>query len=158
MTGFRCIPIDTSIAQRFRATGRDDRGNAIRRTKAVAGQAYPCRHCLGLVAAGDDVLLASYDLPAPTGLYWTPSPVFLHAADCPRYEAVNEIAPIVRANALISVRAYDSDQLCLYDIGQVCAGAEVDAPLERALDDSRTAFVNIHTARPGCLLTHVTRC
>lgn len=158
MSGFRCIPIETSIAQRFRATGRDDRGNAIRRTKAVAGQAYPCRHCLGLVAAGDDVLLASYDLPAPTGLYWTPSPVFLHAADCPRYEAVNEIAPIVRANTLISVRAYDSDQLCLYDLGQVCAGAEVDAPLERALGDSRTAFVNIHTARPGCLLTHVARC
>lgn len=158
MTDFRCVPIDTAIANRFRATGRDDRDNAIRRTKAVAGQNYPCRHCLTLIAAGDDVLLASYDLPAPTGLYWTPSPVFLHAADCPRYAAVNDIAPIVRANALVSVRAYDADQLCLYDLGQVCAGADVDAPLHKALDDARTAFVNIHTARPGCLLTHVARC
>lgn len=77
---------------------------------------------------------------------------------CPRYAAVNDIAPIVRANALVSVRAYDADQLCLYDLGQVCAGADVDTPLQTALDDARTAFVNIHTARPGCLLTHVARC
>ena len=31
------------------------------------------------------------------------------------------------------------------------------APLTRALDDPRTRFVNIHTARPGCLLAAVER-
>jgi hypothetical protein len=55
------------------------------------------------------------------------------------------------------VRAYDAEDICLYDLGQVCAGADVDAPLARALDDPRTAFVNIHTARPGCLLSRVER-
>lgn len=158
MTDFRCVPIDTETALRFRASSRDDGGNIVRRTTAVAGQAYPCRHCLELAATGDDVLLASYNLPRPKGLYWTPSPVFLHAGECPQYDAINEVAPIVRANALVSVRAYDAENLCLYDLGHVCAGAEVDAPLQRALDDERTAFVNIHTARPGCLLTRVERC
>ena len=109
MTDFRCVPIDTPTARRFRATGRDDGGNAIRRTTAVAGQAYPCRHCLALAAPGEDVLLGSWHLPKPQGLYWTPSPIFLHAADCPRFEAENEIAPIVRANPLVSVRAYDAE-------------------------------------------------
>ena len=39
----------------------------------------------------------------------------------------------MRANPLVSVRAYDAADQCLYDLGQVCAGEEVDGPLERAL-------------------------
>ena len=35
--------------------------------------------------------------------------------------------------------------------------AQIDAPLLRALGDPRTAFVNVHTARPGCLLSRVER-
>jgi hypothetical protein len=43
------------------------------------------------------------------------------------------------------------------DLGQVSSGAEVDLPLGRALEDPRTEFVNVHTARPGCLLSRVER-
>lgn len=157
MTAFRCIPIPTETAIRFRATGTDDRGNPLRRIVATPGGAFPCRHCLRLAAPGETMLLGSYDLQRPLGIYWTPSPIFLHAVDCPRADAVGEVAPIVRANPLVSVRAYDGEHQCLYDLGHVCAGTEVDAPLARALDDPRTAFVNIHTARPGCLLTLVER-
>jgi hypothetical protein len=157
MTAFRCIPIPTETAARFRATGTDDRGNPLRRIVATPGGAFPCRHCLRLAEPGETMLLGSYDLPRPLGIYWTPSPIFLHAADCPRAEATCEVAPIVRANPLVSVRAYDGEHQCLYDLGHVCAGAEVDAALARALDDPRTAFVNVHTARPGCLLTLVER-
>jgi hypothetical protein len=63
----------------------------------------------------------------------------------------------VRANSLVSVRAYDGADQCLYDLGVVCTGEEAEAPLTRALADPRTAFVNIHTARPGCLLSRVER-
>jgi hypothetical protein len=103
------------------------------------------------------MLLGSYNLPRPRGIYWTPSPIFLHQDECPRADAENEVAPIVRGNSLVSVRAYDAGDQCLYDLGEVCAGADVDGPLERALSDARTAFVNIHTARPGCLLSMVER-
>ncbi|KMO44090.1 hypothetical protein VQ03_04860 [Methylobacterium tarhaniae] len=157
MTAFRCIPIATETAERFRATGMDDRGNPIRRVVATPGGGFPCRHCLRLAEPGEAMLLGSYDLPKPLGIYWTPSPIFLHEARCPRAEALDAVAPIVRANPLVSVRAYDDLHQCLYDLGHACAGAEVDAPLARALDDPRTAFVNIHTARPGCLLVRVER-
>lgn len=157
MTAFQCIPIETEIADRFRRTGLDDNGNTLRRTVATAAGGFPCRHCLRLAEPGETVLLGSYNLPGPRGIYWTPSPIFLHADACPRFDAQNEVAPIVRANALVSVRAYDAEDLCLYDLGQVCSGDDVDAPLARALDDPRTAFVNIHTARPGCLLSRVER-
>jgi hypothetical protein len=71
--------------------------------------------------------------------------------------AADEVAPIVRGNPLVSVRAYDQDDQCVYDLGHVGPGAEVDAALHRALSDRRTGFVNIHTARPGCLLCRVER-
>ncbi|MDA8248706.1 MAG: DUF1203 domain-containing protein [Rhodospirillales bacterium] len=46
---------------------------------------------------------------------------------------------------------------CLYDPGEVCDGDAAEAPLFRALADDRVATVNIHTARPGCLLCQVVR-
>ena len=47
--------------------------------------------------------------------------------------------------------------MVLYDLGQVAEGPDADAPLARALADPRTSFVNIHTAKPGCLLTRIER-
>jgi hypothetical protein len=146
----------TETAQRFRATMRDDAGNAIiRRTMTEPGG--PCRHCLRDAQPGEDVLLGSYNLSGPRGIYWTPSPIFVHAHDCERYDQMDHVAEIVRAR-LVSVRAYDGDDLCLYDLGHVAEGTDIDAALDRAISDPRTAFVNIHTAKPGCLLCRVERC
>jgi Protein of unknown function (DUF1203) len=154
MTAFRCIPIDPDIAARFRATGIDDGGNRLRRMNA--DHASPCRVCLRDAEPGEPVLLGSYHLPRPRGIYWTPSPIFVHAAPCTPFARAGEIAPIVRGR-LVSVRAYDAEDQCLYDLGHVGEGSGIDAPLARALADPRTAFVNIHTAKPGCLLCRVER-
>lgn len=155
MTRFKCVPITTETAERFRRTGLDDNGNLLRRLTATESSRLPCRHCLQIGEPGETMLLGSYNLPRPLGIYWTPSPVFVHERDCARSEADDVIALIVRANPLVSVRAYDRDDQCIYDLGHVGAGEAVDGPLDRALRDPRTAFVNIHTARPGCLLTMV---
>ena len=157
MTAFRCLPIATETAARFRRTGIDDAGNSVRPVAATADGGFPCRHCLHLASPGQTMLLGSYHLPRPRGIYWTPSPIFVHADDCPRFAADNTLAPIVDANSLVSVRAYDADDLCLYDLGVVCNGDAAADPVARALADPRAAFVNIHTARPGCLLTRVER-
>jgi hypothetical protein len=156
MTRFRCTPIPTETARRWRATGVDDRGQPLHR-RVVDGPGFPCRHCLQLGEPGEAMLLGSYALPHPQGVYWAPSPIFLHARDCGRFGAEDEIAPIVLANGIVSVRAYDGDEMCLYDLGAISEGRAVAPLLERALADPRTRFVNIHTARPGCLLTAVER-
>ena len=157
MTRFRCVPIDTGVAERFRRSGVDDRGNALRRMTADKPYGFPCRHCLECAQPGQDMLLGSYDLPRPRGIYWTPSPVFVHAAPCPAFDAVDTLVPTVVANGLISVRAYDGADQVIYDLGHVCEGRDAHGPLRQALEDVRTAFVNIHTARPGCLLARVER-
>ena len=167
MTDFRCIPIPTEVGERWSRTGVDDNGNQLRRMVAEArpveadgtrqnGTGAPCRHCLCDADEGEALLLGSYELPRPRGIYWTPSPIFVHAEGCEKFAGVNEVAPIVR-NRLVSVRAYDRDDQCIYDLGHAGDGNEIDAPLMRALDDPRTAFVNIHTAKPGCMLCRVER-
>jgi hypothetical protein len=154
MPRFRCVPIPTETAARWRAEGRDDRGNTLVE-RIVDGPGFPCRHCLRLGEPGERMLLGSYDLPRPQGVYWTPSPIFLHAEDCPRFTTEDTIAPIVLAPGIVSVRSYDAEQMCLYDLGAVSEGKDVAPILARAVADPRTRFINIHTARPGCLLTAV---
>lgn len=157
MTVFRCVPVETEIADRFRHVGLDDNGNTVRHVKASHAGGFPCRHCLLCATPGETMLLGSYNLPRPLGIYWTPSPIFLHAEACVRFASDGEVAPIIRLNTLISVRAYDEADQCIYELGQVCSGDDVDTPLEHALSDTRTAFVNVHTARPGCMLSRVER-
>jgi hypothetical protein len=154
MVPFRCQPMDSAVALRFRATGIDDGGNRLHRR--IADRHSPCRHCLAEAVPGQAVVLGSYHFGRPGGIYWTPSPIWLHAEGCVRFEQVNVIPDIVR-NRLVSVRAYDADDFCLYDLGDVGDGREVDALIDRCLADPRTDFVNIHTARPGCFLCRVER-
>ena len=155
MTPFQCIPIPTDVAERFRRSLIDDSGNALRSIEATEHGSFPCRHCLAFAKPGERMLLGSYNLPQPQGIYWTPSPIFIHERPCLRFTAENAVAPIIGQGALISIRAYDSADQCIYDLGHVCAGAAMDAPLDQALSDPRTAFVNIHTARPGCMLARI---
>ncbi|MBB5690681.1 DUF1203 domain-containing protein [Roseomonas alkaliterrae] len=154
MTRFRCVPMDPAAAARFRITGTDDRGGAVHH-RAVDGPGFPCRACLRLGLPGEAMLLASWDLPLPRGPYWTPSPVFLHARDCASAPVEDSIPETVRANPLVSLRHYDADGMCLYDLGVVLPGEAAEAALRERIADPRVAFVNIHTARPGCWLTRV---
>ena len=154
MVGFRCIPMDTASAIRFRHTGRDDAGNSLHRN--IVGHPAPCRHCLADAQIGTTMLLGSYHFGRPHGVYWTPSPIFLHAEPCEHFEHADTVPEIVR-NRLVSVRAYDGDDMCIYELGDVCEGTDVERLLDRALADRRTDYVNIHTARPGCFLCRADR-
>jgi hypothetical protein len=167
MLDFRCIPIPSEVGRRWGRNGVDDSGNQLRRMVAEArpaepggsrhnGTGAPCRHCLRDAEEGEELLLGSYRMPRPQGIYWTPSPIFVHAGPCQQFARINEVAPIVR-NRLVSIRAYDRDDQCIYDLGHAGAGNEIDRPLIHALEDRRTAFVNIHTAKPGCMLCSVER-
>jgi Protein of unknown function (DUF1203) len=150
---FRCIALPTETAERFRSTRIDDRGSPAIVRELAPGSRGPCRHCLRFARPGEPLLLVSYDVPRPLGVYWTPSPIFIHAERCERFMAVNEIPEMVRGS-----RSYDLQDMCLYDLGHVSEGTEIDEPLQWALNDPRTAYVNIHTAKPGCFFCRVERC
>lgn len=154
MTRFRCLPMDPESADRIRATRTDDRGGPVH-TRTADGPGFPCRACLRLGRPGEVMLLASWDLPLPRGAYWTPSPVFLHERPCAGAPVEDSVPETVTANPIVSLRHYDAAGMCLYDLGVVVPGKAAEAALRERIADPRVAFVNIHTARPGCWLTRV---
>ena len=97
-------------------------------------------------------MLGSYHFRRPHGVYWTPSPIFLHAEPCERFDGAS-IVPEIVLHRLVSVRTYDAEDMCIYELGDVCDGIDVERLLDRALADLRTDYANIHTARPGCFLS-----
>jgi len=50
------------------------------------------------------VLLGSYHFGRPHGVYWTPSPIFLHAEPCERFEQAEIVASRIRSTTLSTVR------------------------------------------------------
>ena len=85
---------------------------------AVKAQQAACAINLQI---GATVLLGSYHFGRPQGVYWTPSPIFLHAESCERFEQANIVPEIVRQR-LVSVRAYGPDDMWIYELGDVCDG------------------------------------
>ena len=138
MIGFRCIPMDTESAMRFRQTGRDDAGNLLHRK--IADHPSPCRHCLAEAEIGAPVLLGSYHFGRPHGVYWTASPIFLHAESCERFERADFIPERLRAALsappkLIGARELGLMKPSAYLIN-TARGRIVDEPaLVRALQD-----------------------
>ena len=154
---YRCVPMDTAVADRFRQTGIDDAGDELHRMtvqRTPGGGAYPCRHCLDLIEDGTDALLGSFRLEKPLGIYWTPSPIFVHADGCNAFAAGNEI-PWFIPERPVAVRAYDADDMMLYDLSDVAEGDEIEPLVKRCVGDERTSYANIHTARFGCFLCRV---
>ena len=154
---FRCIAMPTARAEQFRRSSTDDFGNPVRALTAEADQGYFCRHCLAQGGKGRSVLLASYNVEAPKGHYWQPSPIFIHDSSCERYEDEGAIPLAVRAIQLVNVRPYDRDDRMLYDLNDTVTGDRLEALLERCFADERTRFANIHTGRPGCFFCRVER-
>jgi hypothetical protein len=93
----------------------------------------------------------------PSGHYWQPSPIFLCADACERFDEEDVIPPAVRAIQLVNARPYDAEDRLLYDLNDTTTGDRLGQLVARCLDDPRTRYVNIHTGRPGCFLCHIER-
>lgn len=154
---FRCIAMPSETADRFRRSDEDDFHNALRHVTAAADEGYFCRHCLAQPGKGYPVLLGSWNIQPPRGHYWQPSPIFLCAKSCERFEQDDMVPPAVRAIQLVNARPYDADDRLLYDLNDTVTGDRLRPLVQRCLEDPRTRYVNIHTGRPGCFLCRVER-
>jgi hypothetical protein len=139
----RVSGIETSEFDRLRNGGSDANGQ-IPQTHVAEGLANPCRHCLGLIAEGDRKLVLSYrpfDEPQP---YAETGPIFLHAADCPRYERDEMPAWFDFLDPAI-IRGYGQDHWIRYDTGNVVPGTTLTEVCREILADSTIAYVHIRS-------------
>jgi hypothetical protein len=154
MTSFRCIAMSSNDAARLRRATSDDFGYPIRRLDL--DRTYPCRHCLREASAKTGMLLLSYQTPKPKSVYGHPTAIFMCAGECERFEQPDAIPDIVR-NRLVSFRAFRSDGMMIYLANAIVEGDGHAAAVRRIFALEDVAYINAHTARPGCLLCHIER-
>lgn len=77
--------IPSEVAEHLWAGGPDANGQPPLRRPAL-GMANPCRHCLELIADGEDKLVLAHRPFAALQPYAETGPIFLHARQCSRYD------------------------------------------------------------------------
>ena len=142
-TRFIVRGIPTEQAQALRSGGPDAHGQAP--LSAVArGLGNPCRHCLQLIADGDTKLVLAYRPFGAPQPYAETGPVFLHQADCERYEA--DALPAWFAHlAPALVRGYAANDWIVYETGRVMPGAELADACRAILAREDVAYVHIRS-------------
>lgn len=123
--------------------------------RVAQGLANPCRHCLGLIAEGDDKLVLAYrpfDSPQP---YAEVGPIFLHRDACEHYDA-DVVPPWFALMDPAIVRGYDADDWIRYDSGDVVRGPELTAACETILADETIAYVHVRS-KYNCFQCRVDR-
>lgn len=135
--------LDSESVRRLRAGGPDAHGQpALRRT--AAGMGNPCRHCLGLIAPGDEKLVLAwrpFDADQP---YAETGPIFLHAQDCPRYEG-DRLPGWFQHLQPALVRGYDARDWIVYDSAEVLPGAALEAACRRILARADVSYVHVRS-------------
>jgi hypothetical protein len=149
---YRCIPLNTADACRYRMAAVDDFDYPIQRFKAR--DTYPCRHCLREASAEQGMLLLSYQAPLPRSVYGHPTAIFLCAQHCARFEEPDVIPEIFR-NRHVSLRAFNGGGMMLYSVNELVEAGGHDTAIRRMFDNANVAFINAHTAKAGCMLCHI---
>jgi hypothetical protein len=151
---FKVQGIPTETAERLRAGAPDANGQPALVRKAE-GVANPCRHCLGLIADGEDKLVHSYRPFDDAQPYAEIGPIFLHAKACARYDAAQLPAWFAFLDPA-AIRGYGADHWIRYDTGQIVRGAELAAACAQILSDETTAYIHIRS-KFGCFQCRVDR-
>ncbi len=153
MISYRAIGLSDQEAARLRSLEHDDFGNQVLRRTAGT---YPCRFTLAETSAAAGMLLLSWQTPLPASVYGHPTAIFLSARGGHAYHRADAVPEIV-SNRAVSLRAFGSDGLMLYDAGEVVTDKSHDAAVRRILAREGVAFVNAHTIGAGCFLCRFER-
>ncbi len=146
--------IPTAQAEQLRSGGPDANGQPA--VVAIAeGPRNPCRHCLQLIAEGEEMLVLSYRPFSQAQPYAESGPIFLHKNNCPRYEEESLPAWIAQMTPAI-IRGYDANGWIKYETGAVLAGDELTTASQKILTDASAAYVHIRS-RFNCFQCRVER-
>ena len=146
--------IPSEEVDRIRAGGTDANGQPAlgRIAESVAN---PCRHCLGLIAEGDDKLVLAYRPFRTLHPYAESGPIFLHRRACERYDG-DALPGWFQYMDPAIIRGYGHDDWIRYDTGDVVPGAELTVACRRILADDTIAYVHLRS-KYNCFQCRVDR-
>ncbi|WP_377299385.1 DUF1203 domain-containing protein [Rhizobium sp. SGZ-381] len=155
MPNIQFTAMPTPVADTFRKGGVDAYGNVPERMISPGG-GMPCRHCLDMIAEGEEMLVLAYRPFEALQPYAETGPIFLHGRDCPRYEAVEILPPMLSSPDYI-VRGYGQNDRIVYGTGAVTATEAIAARADALLQRPEIAYVHIRSARNNCYQCRVDR-
>jgi len=142
-TYLRISGMATDEAIRFRNLAPDANGQ--KPVEMISdGKSNPCRHCLGLIAKGDAMLLLAYRPFDELQPYAETGPIFLHRDTCERYESDVMPAWFDHFDPAI-IRGYSEAHFIRYDTGRAVAGKDLTTACRNILADVSVAYVHIRS-------------
>ncbi|MCE8009396.1 DUF1203 domain-containing protein [Aestuariivita sp.] len=150
---FQGLPTAQVMAAKI--AGTDAYGQKIER-HPLQEETYPCRHCLGPIAAGTDLLILAWKPFEATHAYTETGPIFLCGEDCKAAPPSDKAPDILRAPQYL-VRGYSADERIVYGTGQVLATQEIADYATQLLHDRGIAFVDVRSAANNCYQCRVRR-
>jgi hypothetical protein len=135
--------IRSDEVDRIRRGGVDANGQPAL-TRLAEGLANPCRHCLELIAEGEEKLVLAYRPFEVLQPYAETGPIFLHKRSCERYESAALPAWFDFMDPAL-IRGYGADDWIRYDTGDVVPGPQLAAQCRRILGDDSVAYVHIRS-------------
>lgn len=135
--------IDSDFVAHIRHGGQDANGQAALVRHATGG-ANPCRHCLQLIADGDEKLVLAYRPFTGLQPYAEVGPIFLHNRECTRYDS-NELPAWFAYLQPALVRGYDREDWILYETGTVVPGQQLSSACEKILANPDVAYAHVRS-------------
>jgi len=130
----------TAVARACQAGAPDANGQVPERRVSQDG-GEPCRHCLGLVKAGEAYLVLAYrPFPAPQP-YAEIGPVFLHAQACEPPDG--RFPDRERSGDGRILRGYGNDDRIVYGTGTVVSNANIETTARQLLERSDVAYLHM---------------
>lgn len=135
--------IPSEEVDRIRRGGGDANGQPAL-TRIAEGTANPCRHCLGLIAEGQEKLVLAYRPFESLHPYAESGPIFLHMTSCERYYRTTLPVWFEFMDPAI-IRGYGRDDWIRYDTGNVVRGPKLTDACQTILSDETIAYVHIRS-------------
>jgi hypothetical protein len=139
MIPIRVIAIPTEMAEAVRRRGQDPHYGHPAHTE-VAGEGAPCRHCLKLIAAGEQMPL--------------PGPVYIHADACERYPEDGGFPAELRSSPR-TLNAYGRGRHLVAT--EYVKNGNVDAGVEKLLARADVDYIHVRSTTAGCYTFRIER-
>lgn len=125
-----------------------------RRVRATAPVGFPCRVSLADAEPGDSLVLVHHlhhDVPTP---FRASGPVYVREGAVQARPTPGEVPAFLRVR-VVSLRGYDAGGMMQQ--ADVVDGGGIDAALAGLFANAAVAYVDVHSAKPGCFLCRATR-
>ena len=126
----------------------------MRRVRATAPTGFPCRVSLADAAPGESLVLLNHlhhDVSTP---FRASGPVYVREHATRAQPAPGEVPAFLRVRVL-SLRGYSADGMLQQ--ADVVDGSGIEGALATLLANEAVAYIDVHSAKPGCFLCRATR-